>query len=183
MRLLLTALALVASLSTLDREIQTAVQELRSPTLDRPMQAISDLGRPLTVVSALLGIAILDAAAGPATARLALFTLVPTNLVVEIIKRSVNRTRPDGERKPSNASFPSSHAANAFALAAVLARRWKKLAPGFWLLAVAVGWSRMYLNRHFATDVIVGAVIGIASCWALTRVWRTPPRPRAREAA
>jgi membrane-associated phospholipid phosphatase len=57
-------------------------------------------------------------------------------------------------------SFPSGHAATAFAVAAALAG-W---APGgrAWVLAAAsgVGASRILLNAHFLSDVLGGALIG-----------------------
>jgi membrane-associated phospholipid phosphatase len=65
----------------------------------------------------------------------------------------------------SMASFPSGHTASAFALFSVLVLMnprsgWNIL----WLiLAVAVGYSRIYLGNHFLVDVLCGAVIGVLS--------------------
>ena len=141
---------------------------MRSPALERPMKAASDIGRPAVLFGALLAIAILDPA-GPGTARLAVVALVPVNLTVEALKRLVNRTRPDGEQKRSNASFPSSHAANAATLAAVLARRWRRLTVPAWVAAGISGFSRMYLDRHFLSDVLVGGALGMLGVWAAAR--------------
>jgi membrane-associated phospholipid phosphatase len=136
------------------------------------MKGATGIGRPANVLGVLLAIALFDAAAGPATARLAVFALVPTNLVVEGLKRATNRTRPDGEQKRSNASFPSSHAANAAAIAWVFSSRWRRLTPAFWVLALLVAYSRMYLNRHYLSDVVVGFAIGIACAWLTARFLR-----------
>ena len=98
--------------------------------------------------------------------RLAVAALAGTNLVVETLKRAIGRPRPDGERRRSNSSFPSSHAANAFALAWVLGARWRRGIPVFFALALLLAFSRMYLNRHFLSDVLVGALIGVICAWA-----------------
>ena len=104
------------------------------------------------------------------------------NLAVEGLKRLTYRARPDGEHKRSNAAFPSSHAANAFALAAVLARRWRRAAPALWLLAALIAFSRIYLNRHFTSDAVVGSVIGLVGAWAVHAEWERR-RLRAQERA
>ena len=171
MRPLLLVLALLGPIERLDETVQLEVQRSRQPVLERPMKALSGLGRSDLVLGTLLAIALLDGAAGVETARLAIVTLVPVNLIVEGLKRATGRTRPDGERKRSNSSFPSSHSANAVALAALFARRWRRLAPAFWIGAAGVACSRLYLNRHFLSDVVVGAAIGFACAWAVTQ-WR-----------
>lgn len=59
-------------------------------------------------------------------------------------------------------SFPSGHSTQAFAmcfsLAILLNRNWAK--AGMLLLAVLIGFSRMYLSQHFMRDVFFGSLIG-----------------------
>lgn len=64
-------------------------------------------------------------------------------------------------------SFPSGHTSTAFTLALLLAfllpgRRWAFFFP---LVALLVGFSRIYLAQHFPTDVAAGAAIGIVSAF------------------
>lgn len=181
MRALLLAIALLAPLEQMDLEVQRAVQASRAPWLEPVMRAASGVGRPANVLGALLAIALFDATAGPATARLALAALLPTNLVVEGLKLAVDRPRPDGEHKRSNASFPSSHAANAAAIAWIFSRRWRRLAPAFWAAALLVAWSRIYLDRHYLSDVLAGLAIGMTCAWLAPRIGRrwgaAPPAP------
>ena len=163
-------LTLLASAERLDRDVQRAVQGWRRPALEAPMRLASGSGRGPIVFAGLLAVAIVTGPAGPATARAAIGALVPVNVIVEGLKWSVNRPRPDGDRRRSNSSFPSSHAANAAALALVLGRRWRRLAPALWLLSALVACSRIYLNRHFLSDVLFGVAIGVGIGW-LTYRW------------
>lgn len=65
-------------------------------------------------------------------------------------------------------SFPSGHTIAAFAAAATVTSETKRWWPkSFWIIgpvmyggAAAVGWSRMFENKHWASDVITGAAIG-----------------------
>jgi membrane-associated phospholipid phosphatase len=179
MKVLLLALALLNPLEQLDRATAGAVQAGRRPALEGVMRGATDVGRPPVVAAGLAGVALLDLASGGGwgTMRLAVVALAGTNLVVEALKRSIGRARPDGEQRRSNSSFPSSHAANAFALACVLGRRWRRGLPVFVALALLVAFSRMYLNRHFLSDVVAGALIGTTWAWVAAR-WLPLPRPR-----
>ena len=65
-------------------------------------------------------------------------------------------------------SFPSGHTISAFAAASAVTSETKRwwprsrwvIAPLMYGGAAAVGWSRMYDNKHWASDVITGAAIG-----------------------
>ncbi|MBI1798084.1 MAG: phosphatase PAP2 family protein [Candidatus Eisenbacteria bacterium] len=166
---LLLGAAFLAPLDSLDRRIRSEVQAGRRPALERPMQLVSNACNPTTLSAGLLALALLGGPAGVEVAREAVIALIPVNIVVEGTKRITNRERPDGERRRSNAAFPSSHVANAFAIAAVLARRWRSGALWFLVAAALVGFSRVYLNRHWASDVVVGAALGAVLAWRTAR--------------
>jgi membrane-associated phospholipid phosphatase len=87
-----------------------------------------------------------------------------------IIKHVVGRLRPDN----GHASFPSGHASVTFASATVLERHfgWRAGVPAY-LVASWVAASRLHENRHFASDVIFGAALGIAAGRTVTRHGRT----------
>lgn len=80
--------------------------------------------------------------------------------ITQGLKLSVGRTRPDGTRF----SFPSGHSSATFATATVLQRNlgWKVGIPAYGLAAYVAG-SRLQENRHYLSDVIFGAAVGIVA--------------------
>ena len=110
-------------------------------------------------------VALLSGSSGRAFVLESVAALLPVNVAVEGLKWTVDRTRPDGEHRRSNSSFPSSHAANAFTLAAVLTRRWRRAAIPAWLAATFVAISRVYLDRHWLSDVAFALVLGVGGAW------------------
>ncbi|MCP9752469.1 phosphatase PAP2 family protein [Ferruginibacter sp. HRS2-29] len=83
---------------------------------------------------------------------------------VFLVKSLTHTLRPDGS---TYNSFPSGHTAQAFAAATFLSQEYKDRYP--WMpyaaygVASSVGFLRMANNRHFISDVLVGAGIGILS--------------------
>ena len=102
------------------------------------------------------------AAAGVAT--------LAASLVVGQLKDVFDRARPPQSDPglgsvvplPDNPSFPSGHAATAFAAATALAVLCPRLRPWALGLAAAVALSRVYLRVHFPLDVLAGGLIGAA---------------------
>jgi membrane-associated phospholipid phosphatase len=102
--------------------------------------------------------------------------------VAMVVKSIVGRQRPSVEPANPNSygflrglsggdkyrSFPSGHTVSAFAAAAAVTAETSHNAPNTtWIVApimyggaALVGVSRMYNNRHWASDVIIGAGIG-----------------------
>jgi membrane-associated phospholipid phosphatase len=179
-RALLLLLALLGPIQSLDERAQAVVQAGRRPPLEAPMNGLTRLARPEIVLSGLLAIALFDGTAGLATVRGCVAVLVPLNLVVETLKWCVHRTRPDGDTRRANSSFPSSHAANALAVAWMLSRRWPRGRIGFFLLAVLISFSRIYLNRHYLSDVVVGMALGAGVAVLVCRFWPSLDPDQAR---
>ena len=73
---------------------------------------------------------------------------------------------------PHSDSFPSGHAATSFACATVFAVLVPRAAPAFYVLALAIGYSRVYVGVHWPLDVVGGAVLGIATALLLLAVTR-----------
>lgn len=101
------------------------------------------------------------------------------------LKHLVQRTRPwlvleelvplVAEHDPN--SFPSGHTTAAFAAGVVWARalpwRWSRV--GAVVLAVLMGFSRLYVGVHFPTDVLTGAVVGSLCALAALAIGRRAP--------
>lgn len=73
---------------------------------------------------------------------------------------------PMGLFNHQDVSFPSGHAALAFATAAALSVLWPRLAVLFYILAAVVGLERILENAHFLSDVVAAAFVG----WLCVRV-------------
>ena len=84
--------------------------------------------------------------------------------VVQGLKHTTDVTRPDGT---NNQSFPSGHTATAFMTATMLSKEYGHISPwvsvGAYSVATATGLMRMANNKHWLSDVMVGAGIGILS--------------------
>ena len=83
---------------------------------------------------------------------------------VGTVKYTTRVERPDGSRRNS---FPSGHTATAFMGAELLRREYGGVSPWIgvagYAVATATAFSRLYNNRHWLTDVVAGAGVGILS--------------------
>jgi membrane-associated phospholipid phosphatase len=84
--------------------------------------------------------------------------------VVQGLKTTTHVMRPDGS---NNHSFPSGHTATAFMAATMLSKEYGHLSPwvsvGAYSVATATGLMRVANNKHWLSDVMVGAGVGILS--------------------
>lgn len=82
--------------------------------------------------------------------------------VVESVKLTSNVERPDGT---DNHSFPSGHTATAFMTATMLSKEYGHISPwisiGSYSVATATGLMRVVNNKHWLSDVLTGAGVGI----------------------
>lgn len=91
---------------------------------------------------------------------------------------SVRRERPETENlsvfEGGKASFPSGHVAGGFATATVLNEFYgPRIGIPAYLFAGFVGLTRLEDNKHYASDVVGGAVVGTLTALAVSRATRT----------
>ena len=94
-------------------------------------------------------------------------SLLVSEAIVQTLKYTTRRERPDNSGKTS---FPSGHAADTFAFATALERHlgWKGAVPAY-LFSSYVAISRIPDNRHWMSDVVFGASVGIIAGRTCTR--------------
>src|SRR5262245_8397053 len=111
-----------------------------------------------------------------------LYALVGSALAVQLLQHVVGRARPRVADTPflfhgffpaagltGFDAFPSGHAVATFSLAVVLGRAFPKLRPLFFSLAFLISLSRLYVEAHFFSDVVTGAVGGTLIGFCLLR--------------
>ena len=143
----------------------------RAPLLDSFFLAITWLGS----LAVLLPLAVLIWwRSGDRNASFVVLALISSSALVHVVKLIAARPRPDFFLPlidmPQDASFPSAHAmqVTAFALAWLIQTgKSPALAESFILLVVVtlVCISRLYLQVHFPSDVVVGVMF--AALWVL----------------
>jgi len=150
-----------------DRRILETVGRWHRPTVTLLMRTLTRIGD----ASSWVFVALVMLAAGGAARHCGLLLAAATAIATvmsQILKRTCRRPRPSSgiggfialAENPDAFSFPSGHAAAAFAAAIALAGQgW--LGTLYLSLAVAIALSRVYLGAHYPLDVAVGASVGV----------------------
>lgn len=149
------------------------LRRVRTDRLDALMLIATRLGDwgMIWIVYALLMLCLSD----KRPAARALFFAVLLCAVVGncVIKPLFRRARPCNARgairlplllkRPKDSSFPSCHSMTSFAAVAVLSHAGGLLGLTSLFFAGAISFSRMYLQVHYPSDVLLGALMGIAA--------------------
>ncbi|WPU95895.1 phosphatase PAP2 family protein [Mucilaginibacter sabulilitoris] len=153
--------------------IYFAVNGLNSSWADAIMPYITDIGEGLTVIILSAIIALFNYR----KAFLLVTSYAVTSIVAQVLKYIFDAPRPKlyfshelsrihfvkGLQVWSVHSFPSGHSVTAFSAAVIITYLCRHKGWGIpaLLIAILVGYSRMYLSQHFFEDVMAGSVIGV----------------------
>ena len=133
----------------------------REPTWTA-MEGISDLGDYRGVMGASILLMAYGDESHRETGRLLSSAYMGAGIITFGMKRLVGRKRPLDETL-GNPSMPSGHASITFSVATILGYRYPKWRIPLYIGAGLVSFSRVYLGRHYTSDVVVGAAIGTAA--------------------
>ena len=107
-------------------------------------------------------------------------------VLVQAVKYVAGRKRPyqtsgdplDWKPLDGGTSFYSGHTSTSFAVASVVAYRYKDVKWVPWVcygLAGLTGLQRIYYNKHYTSDVLMGAVVGTSTGIFLAKAWEDSP--------
>jgi undecaprenyl-diphosphatase len=179
---------LLPGVVVVDRDLMAALRPHDSSWLVGVMQWVTWLGYGLADIAIPVAIGLRawwrGDAAGGRRGLMSGLAVALAGIVDQFLKNLLCRARPNAAtagaflaRFPcfptpyALASFPSGHTTTAFALATVLSLWYPR---GRWVWgggAVLVGWSRIVLGSHFPSDVLAGAVLGVAVVLGCVRWW------------
>jgi undecaprenyl-diphosphatase len=157
----------------LDNDVLQWFQDRHTAWLDYNVKELTTLGgTTVLAVVVVFALGMLVVLRRYRHAVLAAILIAGVYFATEAVKDAVGRPRPvlSPKAKPQtdSASFPSSHASRSMGVFVILAlclrrrtaARWYALA-GALLVAVLVGLTRLYLGKHFLSDVVAGWLLGL----------------------
>lgn len=174
-------------LTGIDHSVREVAQGNRSPMAHAFFRSISMLGsKPLFLVVG-IGVAWLISNRNKALVLLLLLGAVLSRGLVYALKEGFGVARPPLAAAQS-LSYPSGHVAGAAAVSVVLSyvawrnRRWPRTVTAFCAtLLVLMAMSRVYLDKHWFSDTVGGALIGGAIGLVTCAVYEWTLRFNARE--
>ena len=159
-----------------DDDIRTKLQGSKSKSMDKATDVGNLLGDPflhLGIAAAVYGGGILaDSPRWKETGEMLGEAAILADATTFVLKEAIGRARPfvndgKGSFKPGGFktdydSLPSMHTSSSFAMASVMAATSESMTTKvlYYSAATFVGFSRIYQDKHWASDVVLSAAIG-----------------------
>jgi membrane-associated phospholipid phosphatase len=175
----------ILAASAADENLQRSFQDHRTPAKDDVARVLRRMGQPEVFATAGLGLLAAGLISGDrgitrSGARVT-GALLLAGAAASGGKLLVGRRRPGGTSGAyvfhpfsGDDAFPSGHTTMAFALAASLSdeihRPWATV--GLYAAAAGTGWSRLNDDKHWFSDVLAGAAVGVVSAKLINGRWR-----------
>lgn len=155
------------------------------PWLDAVMPVVTDINKqpwfwPVALISAAFWLYKQRGRAAMALVGLILSLALSDSVGHRLVKPLFKRARPEQAgvelilrtRSHKGYSLPSNHAANSFSAATFLGSVYPGVRPALLVFAAVVAYSRVYTGVHFPFDILLGALLGVASGWLVALVFR-----------
>jgi membrane-associated phospholipid phosphatase len=158
-----------------DTAVYAAVAASETPRLDDAMRRLTGAAdRSKIWFGSALAIGLLGGARGRRAAARGLLSLGLASAFANLVAKPLTtRRRPDRQEleelsrrqvpMPRSSSFPSGHAASAFAFATGAGQVQPSLSAPLRAAATLVGYSRVHTGIHYPADVLAGAFIGVSA--------------------
>ena len=179
------ALGVLGAVSLLDASLNDNLQDHRTPGKDDVARVFRRMGQPEIYAVAGLGTIAAGVVAGDKRITMSgeriTAGLLFAGVTGSALKLAVGRRRPRSgagshEFHPFSGddSWPSGHTTMAFALAAGVSDELHSTPAAIALYGAATmtAWSRLNDNRHWLSDVLAGAAVGVTSAKLMNGHWR-----------
>jgi undecaprenyl-diphosphatase len=151
-----------------------------SALLDSVIPWLTHIGSHIAIMVFLGGTWVLSGKLKPFQSAAILYIVL--SALIYALKYLVRRPRPPlfvrmevkikkGPGEILDPSFPSAHTAYAFMMATILAHWFPGHCALFFIVAGFVGWTRIYLDLHYPTDVLAGALLGFCATAVSISSW------------
>ena len=162
--------AWLADTEKVDLAVYSAIAATPTPALDRVMKSVSTAANYSRLWFAVAAVLAVTGRPGRRAALRGIASIAVTSPLVNFVaKRAGRRPRPmlDDQqvlarqvRMPTSRSFPSGHAASAFAFSTGVGSTSPVVAIPLHAAAGVVAYSRVHTGVHYPGDVLVGSVLG-----------------------
>lgn len=175
----LLLMSVIAVIRETDRRLTQRMAARTGPVAHRALSAVEECAEGTKLwCGAAAAMALSGGRRGRRAAVAGLAALALAQLVSNgLCKRLTGRPRPpvdwiphdEVHDRPESSSFPSGHTAAATAFTAAVLPAWPLAGALCALVAPVVAVERVQSGAHYPTDVAAGALLGVASAWAVRR--------------